>query len=74
MSLFNDFLLNDSAKGRCLNMSGNKDANELLRWFEKEHGLKIKNAQKARSMMSPKFARNFIKMFVLSENDLNDYS
>ena len=70
----NFFLLNDSAKGRCLNMSDNKDKNELLRWFEKEHGLKIKNIQKARSMMSPKFARNFIKMFVLSENDLNDYS
>lgn len=70
----NNFILqNYGTKGRCLNMNGSKasekhkDKNELLRWFEKEHGLKISNIQKARSMISPEFARNFIKAFVLKD-------
>lgn len=73
----NFILLNESAKGRRLNMSGgkagerHKDKNELLRWFEKEHGLKISNIQKARSMISPKFARNFIRAFVLKDEQIN---
>ena len=52
----------------------NRDKNELLRWFEKEHGLKIQNIQKARSMISPEFARNFIKMFVLSVDEFERIS
>lgn len=66
---YNFILLNEGAKGRSLNMGWQKDKNELLRWFEKKHGLKIPNIQKARSMISPTFARNFIKIFVLSTND-----
>lgn len=75
----NFILLNESAKGRRLNMNGGrgkecKDKNELLRWFEKEHGLKISNIQKARSMISPEFARNFIKMFILSADKFEQIS
>ena len=76
----NFILLNEGAKGRRLNMSGgkagekHKDKNELLRWFEKEHGLKISNIQKARSMISPEFARNFIKMFVLNADEFEKIS
>lgn len=72
----NFILLNESAKGRSLNMNGGrgkkcKDKNELLRWFEKEHGLKISNVQKARSMISPEFARNFIRTLVLKDEQIN---
>lgn len=73
----NLFLLSEGLKGRSLNMNGgkaderNKDKNELLRWFEKEYRLKIQNLQKARSMISPEFVRNFIKMFILSEKEFN---
>ena len=72
----NFILLNEGAKGRRLNMSAcnagerHKDKNELLRWFEKEHGLKIQNIQKARSMISPEFARNFIRAFVLKDEQI----
>ena len=77
----NNFIwLNEGAKGRRLNMNGgkagerHKDKNELLRWFEKEHELKIDNIQKARSMISSEFARNFIKMFVLNADEFERIS
>lgn len=66
----NVILLPEYPKGRRLNMSGgagcerNRDKGELVRWFESEHGIKT-DLQKARSLISPVFARNFIKKFVL---------
>ena len=68
----NEIPLPEHPKGHRLNMSGGKggegkrDKNELVRWFESEHGIKT-TLQEAMSLISPTFARNFIKKFVLEK-------
>lgn len=71
----NLLLMSEGQKGRRLNMSGgvgcerNRDKNELVRWFKEKHGIET-TLQKARSLISPTFARNFIKSFILSADEL----
>lgn len=75
----NLILASEGQKGRRLNMSGgagcerNRDKNELVRWFKEKYDIET-TLQKARSLISPTFARNFIKSFILSADELEKIS